>query len=80
MTVASPTPMNLGTPYYRDPNPPERFWRKDLADIRAAGFAFIGVWIPWRYVNPELAREDGKWYGPSAALPLEGFRCLQVCD
>jgi hypothetical protein len=23
-----------------------------------------------------LGREDGKWYGPSATLPLEGLRRL----
>ena len=49
--------MHLGTQYYRDPNPPERFWRKDLADIAVAGFSFIGVWIPWGYVNPA----PGRW-------------------
>ncbi len=48
--------MKLGTQYYRDPNPPEKLWRKDLADIAAAGFSFIGVWIPWRYVNPAQDR------------------------
>ena len=45
--------MKLGTQYYRDPNPPEKFWRKDLETIAVAGFSFIGCWIPWRYVNPE---------------------------
>ncbi|MDW8345233.1 MAG: hypothetical protein RMM51_12195 [Verrucomicrobiae bacterium] len=31
---------------------------------------------PFEWINPELHREDGKWYGPSAALPLEAFRRL----
>jgi len=44
--------MKLGVQYYRDPNPPEVCWPQDLTDIAAAGFSFIGVWIPWRYVNP----------------------------
>ncbi len=31
---------------------------------------------PFEWINPDLGREDGKWYGPSAALPLEAFRRL----
>jgi beta-galactosidase len=49
--------MQLGVQYYRDPNPPEKFWRKDLADIARAGMAAIGCWIPWRYINPA----PGRW-------------------
>ncbi|MFH0795953.1 MAG: beta-galactosidase [Candidatus Omnitrophota bacterium] len=48
--------MKIGTQYYRDPNPPEKFWRNDLANIAEKGFSFIGCWIPWRYVNPERGR------------------------
>ncbi|MBU4212711.1 MAG: beta-galactosidase [Verrucomicrobia bacterium] len=48
--------MRIGTQYFRDPNPPEKFWRKDLADLASAGFSFIGCWIPWRYINPEENR------------------------
>lgn len=49
--------MKIGIQYYRDPNPPEEYWEKDLADIAAAGFSVIGCWIPWRYVNPA----EGCW-------------------
>ena len=49
--------MKLGIAYYRDPNPPENLWQQDLADIASAGFTMIGVWIPWRYVNPS----EGRW-------------------
>ena len=48
--------MKLGTQYYRDPHPPETFWRKDLAAIARAGFSVIGCYIQWRYVNPEPDR------------------------
>ena len=57
--------MKLGIQYYRDPNPPENLWQQDLADIASAGFTMIGVWIPWRYVNPS----EGHW-------ELDKYRCL----
>ena len=44
--------MKLGIQYFRDPTAPEEYWEKDCADIAAAGFAYIGCWIPWRYVSP----------------------------
>ncbi|MDD5706066.1 MAG: beta-galactosidase [Kiritimatiellae bacterium] len=50
------TPLKLGVQYYREPNPPEKCWRRDLADIAQAGMSFIGCWVPWRYVNPEQDR------------------------
>jgi len=33
---------------------------------------------PFEWINPDLGsgKEEGKWYGPSATLPLEGFRRL----
>lgn len=33
---------------------------------------------PFEWLNPDLGsgKEEGKWYGPSATLPLEGFRRL----
>jgi len=34
---------------------------------------------PFEWINPSVLKErpgDGKWYGPSASLPLEGFRRL----
>ena len=29
---------------------------------------------PYEWINPELNISEGRWYGPSAALPLEAFR------
>lgn len=49
--------MLTGIQYFRDPNPAEELWEKDLHDIAVAGFGFIGCWVPWRYVNPA----DGHW-------------------
>ncbi|MCM8768759.1 MAG: hypothetical protein NC911_03640 [Candidatus Omnitrophica bacterium] len=40
---------------------------------------FADEGAPFEWVNPVVLRDkpgEGKWYGPSAALPLEGFRRL----
>ena len=32
---------------------------------------------PFEWINPELGIAEGRWYGPSATLPLEAFRRLK---
>jgi beta-galactosidase len=68
--------MQLGVQYYRDPNPPERFWQQDLADIAQAGFTLIGCWMPWRYISPAPGRWDVAAY--RRLFDLARTRGLQV--
>ncbi|MBU0715421.1 MAG: hypothetical protein KJ964_08705 [Verrucomicrobia bacterium] len=35
---------------------------------------------PFEWLNPAIPKEDGRWYSPSATLPLEAFRRLSSCD
>jgi hypothetical protein len=32
---------------------------------------------PFEWINPELGIMECRWYGPSAALPLEAFRRME---
>ncbi len=38
-----------GAQYYRAPTPDRKFWRQDLADMKALGFTDIKYWVQWRW-------------------------------
>ena len=44
--------MFIGTQYYRQPNPPQDDWERDLDHIRRLGIKIVRLWIPWSYVQP----------------------------
>ncbi|NLF00482.1 MAG: hypothetical protein GX601_05820 [Anaerolineales bacterium] len=44
--------MFIGTQYYRQPNPPQADWERDLEHIRRLGLKLVRLWIPWAYVQP----------------------------
>ena len=43
--------MFIGTQYYRQPNPPQQDWERDLDHIRRLGLEVARLWIPWSYVQ-----------------------------
>jgi beta-galactosidase len=49
--------MFIGTQYYRQPNPPQDDWERDLEHIRQLGLKVVRLWIPWSYVQPG----PGEW-------------------
>lgn len=48
--------MIFGVQYYRPPFPERKYWEKDFAGIREAGFDTIQFWVHWGWVEPELGR------------------------
>ena len=45
--------MNLGVQYYRAPFPEEKYWEKDIAQIKKSGLNTIQLWVLWGWVEPK---------------------------
>ncbi len=48
--------MILAAQYYRPPFPERRYWKQDLADMKAAGLNAVQLWVLWSWVEPEPGR------------------------
>ena len=52
----------IGVQYFRPPNPPTKFWEKDIKNIRNLGFKVIRTWLYWSKVNPRPRKWDFNIY------------------
>ena len=52
----SPVPFPVGTEYYRAPMPPQEFWDRDFAAIRAAGMRIVRTFSYWNWMEPAPGR------------------------
>jgi beta-galactosidase len=48
--------MILAAQYYRPPFPERRYWKEDLAGMKAAGLNAVQLWVLWSWVEPEPGR------------------------
>ena len=49
-------PFPVGTEYYRAPMPPQEFWDRDFAAIRAAGMRIVRTFSYWNWMEPAPGR------------------------
>ena len=52
----APHPFPVGTEYYRAPMPPQEFWDRDFAAIRAAGMRIVRTFSYWNWMEPAPGR------------------------
>ncbi len=52
----APVPFPVGTEYYRAPMPPQEFWDRDFAAIRAAGLRIVRTFSYWNWMEPAPGR------------------------
>ncbi|MCY4374107.1 MAG: beta-galactosidase [Spirochaetaceae bacterium] len=52
----APVPFPVGTEYYRAPMPPQEFWDRDFAAIRADGLRIVRTFSYWNWVEPSPGR------------------------
>lgn len=52
----TPHPFPVGTEYYRAPMPPQEFWDRDFAAIRAAGMRIVRTFSYWNWMEPAPGR------------------------
>ena len=52
----APVPFPVGTEYYRAPMPPQEFWDRDFAAIRAAGMRIVRTFSYWNWMEPAPGR------------------------
>ncbi len=52
----TPVPFPVGTEYYRAPMPPQEFWDRDFAAIRAAGMRIVRTFSYWNWMEPAPGR------------------------
>ena len=45
--------MNVGVQYYRPPFPEEKYWEKDIAQIKQSGLNTVQLWVLWAWVEPK---------------------------
>ncbi len=45
--------MNLGVQYYRPPFPEDKYWEKDIAEIKRSGLNTVQLWVLWGWVEPK---------------------------
>ena len=45
--------MNLGVQYYRPPFPEDKYWEKDIAQIKQSGLNTVQLWVLWGWVEPK---------------------------
>jgi beta-galactosidase len=48
--------MILAAQYYRPPFPERRYWKEDLAGMKAAGLNAVQLWVLWSWVEPAPGR------------------------
>lgn len=63
--------MQIGVQYYRPPFPEERYWKKDLKNIKAAGFNTLQLWVLWSWVESQPGRFDFSDYDRLVELANE---------
>ena len=54
--------MLLGVQYYRPPTPTDEHWEGDMADIAAAGFDTVQLWVIWGWVEARRGTFDWSDY------------------